>query len=265
MTDPLLRFVHISDTHISPDPEYARDWAPYHPNRGAEALVEQISALPFAPDFVLHTGDVAAAPDPAAYRLARELLGRIPYPVRYLAGNHDDAVMLQRELLGVEQPASPFDCVLEVNGVQVVCLDSCGPAEPPAGSLRSAQLARLSDLCASADPRPLVVAVHHNVLPTGIPWLDGYMGLTNGAALHRALLPARHRLRGVFFGHIHQNTQTVRDGILYASVLSPWYQIHAWPGQTDTVRELDAEPGFNVVTITAEQTFIRQHRYAPPS
>lgn len=265
MTEPLLRFVHISDTHLSPDPEYASDWAPYHPNRGAEALVEQINALPFTPDFVLHTGDVAAHPNPAAYQLARDLLGRIRFPVHYVAGNHDDAVMLQRELLGVERPADPFDYVFEVNGVQVVCLDSNGPAQEPAGSIRSAQLAWLADLCASADPRPLVVAVHHNVLPTGVPWLDSYMGLTNGAALHQALLPARHRLRGVFSGHIHQNTQTLRDGILYASVLSSWYQIHAWPGQTDTVREPDAEPGFSVVTITAGQTFIRQHRYAPPA
>lgn len=265
MTEPLLRFVHLSDTHLSVDPDYGQGWAPYHPRRGAEALVEQVNALPFAPDFVLHTGDVAAAPDAAAYRLARDLLGRIRFPVCYLAGNHDDAAMLQRELLGTEHPASPFDCEFEVNGVQIVCVDSNGPAEPPAGSVRPAQLARLADLCARADPRPLVVALHHNALPVGIPWLDDYMGLTNGEALHRALLPARHRLRGVFFGHIHQNTQTLRDGILYASAPSSWYQIHAWPGQTETVRDPGAEPGFNIVTITARQTFIRSHRYPLPS
>jgi Icc protein len=264
MTEPLLRFVHISDTHLSHDPDYARDWAPYHPRPGVEALVEQINALPFAPDFVLHTGDVVAAPDAAAYRLARELLGRIRFPVYYLAGNHDDPAMLQRELLGTERPVEPFDYHLEVNGVQIVCLDSTGPAEPPAGSIRSAQLARLADLCASADRHPLVVALHHNALPTGIPWLDDYMGLTNGLALHRALLPARHRLRGVFSGHIHQNTQTLRDGILYASVVSSWYQIHAWPGQTETVREPGAQPGYNIVTVTPEQTFIRCYRYALP-
>lgn len=265
MTEALLRFVHISDTHIHADPDYAPDWASVPPVRSAHRLVEEINALPFTPDFVLHTGDVAYDPDPAAYARARDILTGIRFPVYYLAGNHDDGTMLQRDFLGIDQPAATFDYSFDINGVQVVCIDSNGPAEPPAGYVRPAQLAWLVSICESADPRPLVVAVHHNALPTGIPWLDDYMGMTNGETFHRALMPARHRLRGVFFGHIHQNVQVMRDGILYCSVLSAWYQLHAWPGQTGTAHDDDAEPGFNVVTITRDQTFIRHHRYAPPA
>jgi hypothetical protein len=115
---------------------------------------------------------------------------------------------------------------------------------------------------APRDDRPLVVAVHHNIAPTGVPWLDDYMGLVNGDDLHRVLLKAGARLRGVSFGHVHQNVEVLRDGILYSSVLSSWNQFHAWPGMSDTTPDVCAEPGFNVVTVTRQQTFIRRYRFS---
>lgn len=262
MSDILLRFVHISDTHISHDPNYGQDHGyPIHPTPAAEALVEQLNNLPFTPDFILHTGDVAYDPHEPAYEVAREILGRIRYPVYYLAGNHDSREMLQRVLLRRETIQPTWHYQFELNGVQIVCLDSTGPAPEPSGTVSDEQLAWLREITESDDARPLVVAVHHNTLETGVPWLDTFMRMANGDALHAALLPARHRIRGVFYGHIHQSSQVLRDGILYSSVLGSWYQIHAWPGQTKTTLELDAPPGFNVVTITADQTHIRNHRY----
>lgn len=266
MPEILLRFVHISDTHISPNNNYNRDYASYPAYDGAAALVEQINALPFRPDFVLHTGDVTYDPDPAAYEVARELLGRIKYPVYYLPGNHDHAETLYKSLVGFKDPSTtPMLYEIEVNGVQIVCVDSNGPAPIPAGFVTPDQLLRLTEICAASDDdRPLVIAIHHNPIPVGIPWLDGWMGLTNGEAFHQALINARSRIRGVFFGHIHQNIDVMQDGILYSSVLSSWYQIHAWPNQTEAEYEPDAEPGFNVVSIARNQTFIRRHRFAMP-
>ncbi len=265
-TQPLLRFVHISDTHLNPDQRYTQDVAPHSAWRGAEVLVETLNALPFTPDFVLHTGDVAYDPHPAAYEAAHRLLSQIRYPVLYIGGNHDDPAAVQRIMM--TRGDQPLYYEQEINGVQLVLLDSNAPLppgyQPPSGHVDDAQLAWLNALCRADDPRPLVVAVHHNVLPSGIPWLDTYMALINGEAVHQALLQARHRLRGVFHGHVHMNLETLRDGILYSSVLSSWYQIHAWPGQTETVVDTGAEAGFNVVTVTAQQTLIRRHRYAVP-
>ena len=264
MTDILLRFVHISDTHISHDPAYGTDRSGYTPEKGAEALVERINSLPFVPDFVLHTGDVAYDPFPEAYGRAREILERIIYPVHYLAGNHDDSQMLQRLFLQRDDIQPKLNGEFEMNGVRVILLDSTGPVEQPRGIVSDEQLTWLGEICREDSTQPLVITVHHNPLPVGVPWLDEFMPMENGEALHQPLLPARHRIRGVFYGHIHQNSQTLRDGILYSSVLSSWYQLQSWPGQTDTLMETDAEPGFNIVTITADQTHIRCHRYPRP-
>ncbi len=260
MTNTILTFVHISDTHISAHPDYGRgEHGSFHSAReGAEALVAAVNALPFKPDFVLHTGDVAYDPDPSAYLSASEILSGIQYPVYYLAGNHDFPAELQRVLLNSAQPKTPFYYDFEINGIQIICLDSNGPAEPPRGFVDAQQLAWLEGLCSMPDERPLVVAVHHNTLPVGIPWLDDFMRITNGEALHKALLPARHRIRGVFSGHVHQHLDMYRDGILYSSTASSWCQFHAWPGQVDTIADTDGLPGFSIVTLTPEQTYIRR-------
>ena len=257
----LLRFVHISDTHISADPAYTLPEADHTPMEGARALVQQINSLPFTPDFVLHTGDVAFDPVLEAYQTARDILGQIRFPIYYLIGNHDHVGLLQQTMLDRAEILRPFDYEFEVKGVQIVCLDSNGPAKLPGGSLTAAQLEWLEGICQAPDTRPLVVAVHHNILPIGAPFWDEFMRMSNGEAFHRVLLAARQRLRGVFFGHVHQATETTRDGILYSSVLSSWYQLHCWPGQAKIEADRGADPGFNVVTITRNQTFIRRHRF----
>lgn len=261
----LVRFVHFSDTHLSADPQYTHDEADYTPMEGARALVNEINRLPFSPDFVLHTGDVTFDPVESAYHAAREILSQIRFPTYYLVGNHDDRLALQKVLLGVVAPRTPYYYEFEVNGVQIICLDSNGPAPYAGGVVSEDQMAWLGDRCRTPDVRPLVVAVHHNVLPIGAPFWDTFMRMTNGETFHQTLLPAQKRLRGVFFGHVHQPTEMVRDGILYSSVPSTWYQLHCYPGQADIHADRLAEPGFSVVTITRTQTFIRRHRFHVPA
>lgn len=260
----LLRFVHISDTHLSADPNYTHDEADYTALAGARELVRQVNALPFAPDFVLHTGDVAFDPFEDAYLAAREILSGIRYPVYYLPGNHDEAGMLQRVFLGRTEILPSFDYEFEVNGVQIVCIDSSRPDQYARGILLPEQLERIERIVSAPDKRPLVVAVHHNVLPIGAPFWDTFMRLTNGEELHRLLVRARDRLRGVFHGHVHMATDTYVDGVLYTSVPSSWYQLECWPGQSHIIEDRGAEPGFNVVTVTRTQTHIRRHRYHVP-
>lgn len=260
-----LTFVHISDTHINPDPNYSTSYADISPMIGAKALVEQVNALPFPIDFVLHTGDVAYDPDPEAYIASLEILSQIKHPLYYVAGNHDDSPTLQQIALGRDAPRETLHYAFEMNGVQVIIADSNGPVDPPAGYISDHQLDWLRGLCEANDDRPLVIAVHHNVLPVNVPWLDHYMGIQNGVMFHDAILPAKHRIRGVFFGHVHQNLDIVKDGILYSSCLSSWAQFQAYPTMTHTTSDAGAEPGFSVVQVTPDQTFIRRYRYPLPT
>ena len=124
----MVRFVHISDTHIAADPFYAAYGHAPLPN--LEALVTKINALTFPVDFVLHTGDLTADGSEEAYQLARRVLAGLRLPIHYVAGNHDDSDILQRSMLDRAPRGPRFDYRIAINGVEVAIFDSRGPNDP---------------------------------------------------------------------------------------------------------------------------------------
>jgi 3',5'-cyclic-AMP phosphodiesterase len=260
-----LRFIHISDTHIHSDTNYTSPIAKFTPLVGARALLKALRQVPFTPDFILHTGDVAYDPAPEVYPFIAEFFSEIKVPVYYLRGNHDNAAALQKILLKRETVQDYLYYEFEAKGVQILCLDSNGPHSPvnPSGFIMEEQLDWLDERCAADDERPLVVAVHHNIVPVGVPWLDEWMRTENGEEVHAILRQARDRLCGVFFGHIHQNTQTLRDGVNYISSASSWGQLIAYPMPENTmyITDIDAQPSFNIVTITDTTCSVRRHEF----
>lgn len=262
-----LRFLHISDTHINPNRNYIKSYASYTPIRGVEAMVREINALSFVPDFILHTGDVAFDPAPDIYVAVKDALADLPAPIHYLVGNHDDSVAFQRDLIGRDaaEITDYYYYDFEVQGVQVVCLDSNGPHDPqkPSGAIVQAQLDWLEAICTSDDPRPLVIATHHNVLPAYVPWLDSWMRTENGEALHAVIKQASGRLRAVFHGHIHQNIQIIRDGVTYISAGSTWCQFKSQPDPSNEhlIHDRQTLPSFNMVTMTPHTTSVIRHSF----
>ena len=263
MPETLLRFVHISDTHYA-TPDYERPPSRFDPRTGARRLIEQVNALPFTPDFILHTGDVAYNPHPEIYPEIKALFAAFKAPLRYIPGNHDHSAALQQTMMEREEVAYPLYYADEFNGVRLIFLDSNHPdVAPPAGRVSDEQLTWLHAQIAADDPRPIVVAVHHPLLKTHTSqWYDVFMMTENGDDVHRALLPAAGRIRGVFSGHVHHSLTFHRDGILYSAVKSSWTQFAIRPGQDmETLNDLPADPGFNVVTLTDESTYVQRYTY----
>ncbi|MDX1615523.1 MAG: metallophosphoesterase [Candidatus Promineifilaceae bacterium] len=267
MADQTLTFVHISDTHFGPTADFQRhDVAPLP---CARRLVETINTLPVRPDFIVHTGDVTSDPEPAAYRLAARTLGQLQAPVYYVNGNHDTAAAIRQYMtLASHTPAGSdpdrLSYTFTVKGYRFLVLDARGPDDiDPHGILDPSQLELVAQE-ATPDGPPLTVFVHFPVLPLNSPWMDANMLILNGEELHQALLPARTRLRGVFHGHVHQPMQTVRDGIIYFSVASAFFQFGAWPNDLVTSYDPDHLPGFAFVHLLPDQTIVHQHTFPRP-
>ncbi len=260
-------FAHISDTHLGPTPGHTTHGTFALP--AAQRLVDRLNQLPFRPDFVIHTGDITADPHPASYAAARETFSVLRMPVYYVRGNHDAAADIKEFMsMGSKEDLSAVQDQLtyafEVKGHRFLVLDTLGPPEhAPQGYLSETQM-NLLQKEATADGPPLTIFLHHPVLVMDSPWMDANMLIMNGEEVHNALLPARERLRGVFFGHIHQSTQTVRDGILYVAAGSSANQFASWPSDDDVQHIDDEPPAFNFVRLMPGQTMIRQHRFPRP-
>lgn len=259
-----MQFIHISDTHIHPDPNFIEEGAQFESVVGMETLMKHIKALPFRADFVLHTGDIVYHADAEAYAAVQRLAANFNLPMYYVAGNLDDARLIQTLLMGRAESELQAELyyTFAVNDVQIACLDSNRTASHPVNHISDVQLDWLRSLCNADDDRPLIVAVHHNPLAVGVPWLDNKMRITNGDALHELFLNAHRRPLGVFHGHIHQNIEVVRDGIPYSSVASSCFQFQGYIGlETPFPVEPDGYPGYSVVTVTDQQLFCRRYAY----
>ena len=92
-----------------------------------------------------------------------------------------------------------------------------------------------------------------------------FFGVTNGVQVHDAFKAAVPRLQGVFFGHIHQVVDMVRDGVYYSCVQSPISQPVLIPGGLSAEGlQHEPNPGFTLVVVTSEQTYFRRVNYPMP-
>lgn len=292
MSNVLLTFAHISDTHLTGNPNHS--YGPGHyservlayfqslKERGVDigsghkaavpaevanqVLVDEVNRVPFQLDFVLHTGDVMTDPDSAEeYALPGKLFTGLNAPIYYLPGNHDHKAGLSSLMPAVTFHNNALDYVIEQNGVRLICVDTATNGVDHGGCLTDEQLAWLETQLMTEPEKPLMVAMHHLPISLGNEMMD-FFGLSNGEAVHAVLRKAVPRLRAVFFGHIHQVVDIVQDGVYYCCVQSPMGQPDLWPAVTPTGRrEIAATPGFSIVIVTPERSYIRRYVYPAPT
>ena len=255
----MVRFIHISDCHIGPDPAFVT--CGHNPYRELRELVGVINALPFPFDFVLHTGDVVDQACTANYELAGSVLTQLKAPVYYLPGNHDCAVLMQSTLLQKSNALERYDQSFNIGGVQFLLLDSRG-VNTAGGELLPSQLERLEAFCEAGDG-PLVIGMHHPPISLDVPWLDDdpAMSLSNRESCLRAMKSAGQRLRGIFFGHVHRAFQVVQDGLFFSSAPSIFGQLKTWPGLAAPVLAKEEAPGYCVATVDERRTIVQQYSF----
>lgn len=259
----MLEIIHISDTHFGP--ERSHEIRGSHTCARAEALVRAVNGLPFQPDFIVHTGDVANDPDTGAYALAEEVLSKLKPPVFYATGNHDDVTMMRDALTFGEHelliPESDDQLCYRIGGaaseVEFFVVDGkVPPEEGPHGFLSENQVEAVLDNV-SGD-RPVAVFLHYPLSPIGSKWIDQHLLVTNGPQFQKALFEkAGSHLRGFFFGHLHRGIQLYRDGVLQSGVSSPACEFTAGPDD-DFCEFLAGGPiPFHHVTFTEDTTMVK--------
>ncbi|MCY4145893.1 MAG: metallophosphoesterase [Chloroflexi bacterium] len=256
----MTTFLHISDTHISGNPAYHPPWmtaGTNHPNVGAKKLLRAIKQLPYAIDFILHTGDVCAEPLADDYHCARDLLDNLPAPIILMPGNHDSGDLLDAIMHDGTGRHVLRDAHLRLGGLHVIALDTSGGGDH-APSLRPQQLDWLESALESCQDGQVIVAAHNPLLKTGVAWLDDSMRVQNGAAAHAILARHSHRIAGVLHGHIHQPTLSCADGVSYISCPSTWSNLAAYPDLAVDEPDPHCPPGYNLLMLRETRLFARR-------
>ncbi len=278
MSNILLRFAHISDTHIEPEagarerrmaslerikgltvfPDFVMSAVMDHEKlhlsdalpfpsavAASTALVEELNQLSL--DFVLHTGDIVNHGTPDEYAETARIFAELNHPIYYAAGNHDKVENLYAGLLDKPAVKEPLDYSFAVNNVQMVVLDSATNGEGIQWRVSPQQLEWLRTQIAADDPRPLIVAIHHPPVKINVDWLDFFI-VTNWEEIQATLEEAGPRLRAVLSGHVHLPIDCYRNGVLYSIVPEVYSLI----------------PGYSVITVTTDDVLIERCTFPKP-
>lgn len=248
-----IRFVQISDTHFGPTKDFT-----FHgktPYSDGLKLVEEINRLPFKPDFVIHTGDLISFQHDDAYSIAEEVLKGLNVPMYFTTGNHDDPILLNKFSLfasrnNLSDIPNSVSYSFEFNKHLFIVIDAKHPDDAnPSGVISDLILQKLANLL-ETNKLPFTIFTHFPPLHIDAPWMDKNLLISNGNLLHEIITKHSTRSCGVFFGHIHQPLQIVRDGITYISAPSTTFQFGGWPTDNEILSYNDGGvPGVNIVSI----------------
>jgi len=235
-----LRLIQFSDPHLFTDPEGRIKGVCSH--ESLRAVLAHARARHWNADALLLTGDLVHD-EPGGYVHVRELFGALGKTVYCLPGNHDDLPAYTAALSG-----APFQLGghIDFPHWRVVMLDSVVPGQVH-GSLSAAELQRLEQCLSDAGDRHVLVALHHHPVALASRWLDE-VRLQNSAELF-AVTDRHPNVRGICWGHVHQQFDVRRKGVRLMAVPSTCAQF--LPSSEDFAVDT-AAPGYRRMTLHAD-------------
>ncbi len=229
-----LRLVQVTDTHLNR--ERGGDLLGLDTDFSLQHVLDLVRKGRPEIDLVLATGDISDHGSEEAYGRALGYFGQLNSPVMWLPGNHDRADSMA-EILGID---GELPRLAESSGWQVVMLNSQIPGEV-GGRLGAGELQHLQESLEDAQHRSLhsLVCLHHQPVAMGSAWIDQQMVEDRDAFLQ--LIDGFSGVRGILWGHVHQQLDRVRNGVKLMSTPSTCIQFA--PG-SDDFKVDDIAPGY---------------------
>jgi Icc protein len=238
MSRRALKVIQITDTHLYAD--IRGSLLGLNTEQSLESVITSARARHMPADVILATGDLAHDGTPAAYQRIFTHLKGFGIPVYCLAGNHDEAHTLQ--------------CTMEkglLRYVEHAChgnwhfifLNSTVPGME-GGHLGSAALQSLDTHLESMPETHTLVCLHHQPVMMGSRWLDS-MAVDNADDFF-AIIDRHPQVRGILWGHVHQQFDRTRKNVKLMATPSTCIQF--LPGSS-TFAVDEAAPGYRWLSL----------------
>jgi 3',5'-cyclic-AMP phosphodiesterase len=249
-----VRLIQLTDTHLEADP--GAELKGINVRRTLTAVLDLVRS--HEPDFsaFLLTGDLSHDETLASYRALSDLIRPFGRPAFALAGNHDDPAAMTEGFsmagggvrTGRNHPLGNWHLVLA---------DSRIPGEV-GGRLSESEQAALDRVLSTRREASTLLALHHHPVPTGTAWMDA-IALENPEALED-LLKRHPQVRGVVWGHVHQEQDAAREGVRLLGTPATCIQFHP----TSQAFALDDRPpGYRWIDLRADGTLATGVRRLP--
>ncbi|MGM0954025.1 MAG: 3',5'-cyclic-AMP phosphodiesterase [Pseudomonadota bacterium] len=227
-----LRVLQLTDPHLMASADGSL--LGVNTRDSLSAVIDEALAVHGQPDLLLATGDITQDASAEAYRVFGEKLQAFHCPSLWIAGNHDDAGVLNQ--IAAEYQANQRQRVQ--GGWHFIMLDSSVPGKVY-GELPESELAFLEKALCAHPELPAMVCLHHHPVSVGADWMEE-IGLKNRDAFWQ-ILDKHPQVEIVLWGHIHQDLEQQRNGVQL--IASPSTCIQFAAGATDFAVESLA-PGY---------------------
>lgn len=236
-----LRVLQVTDTHLFAD--LSGQLIGVDTERSYAEVMEKVLGEFWPVDLILATGDLVHDGSESGYRRLKGQLEDLAVRTLVIPGNHDDPAVMRRIFSAGRVTWS--DSAL-LGQWQFVMLDS-SLAGSAAGHLTRSQLLMLEQCLTSYPDHYALVCLHHHPIAIGCDWIDR-IAVDNGCELFE-VLDRHERVRGVVWGHVHQEFETIRHGVRLLA--SPSTCVQFRPRQRDFAVD-DAPPGFRWLQLYAD-------------
>jgi len=242
-TDRNYRIVQITDSHLFADRKTVFDGLNTYDTLCD--VVELVRKQQPEIDCLLCTGDLAQDSSIQAYHNFLEALAPLKAPQMWLPGNHDIRSNMQQSL---ERNSVYLNRSCQVGNWRIIMLNSNVEGKVY-GLLDQKELADLDLELADSERNGshALVCVHHNCLPVKAAWLQQHC-LKNSEELFAVTDRYRH-VRGILYGHIHQEFESSRHDVKVMATPSTCIQFHP---TNDEFTLDDAQPGYRWLDLTPE-------------
>lgn len=217
MTVDALKVVIFSDLHLVPEGEVSNT---LDTTARLKEGVAHFNAHHSDADLLILAGDLADLGEAEAYLRLADTIKDFSVSPQLMLGNHDDRPTFLATLGAEHADENGFvQKVLDVKGHRVILLDSTEPGLV-AGRLCETRLSWLRARLAEAADRPVIVVLHHHVVPLRTN-VDRIILENSDAFLD--VLSTHKDIRQVIMGHVHVTTTGTWRGIHFTTLKGGHY------------------------------------------
>lgn len=217
-----LRFVQVSDSHLgfkgTANPDVTATFA---------TAVNQVNALGYEPDFVMHTGDITHLSTAAEFGQARDIMSDLRTPrVLTVPGEHDainDGGRTYRKFFGAQTQGEGWYS-FDIKGVHVISLVNTTSVDA-LGHLGPDQLEFVRrDIAGLSSETPVILFSHIPLFAMYPKW-----GWSTDDAVRLLAMFRRFGSVTCLNGHVHQLFKKVEGNVTFHSAAPTCYPLPA-PG-----------------------------------
>ncbi len=232
-----FRLIQISDIHLFADAK--RDLLGVKTEDSFQAVIDLLHQHEKHMDLILLSGDIAQDNSHDAYVRVAQALESFHVPVYCVPGNHDDPHTMAK-VYPLATISNERHIVLK--NWHIILLNS-QRHQAVEGNFAESELIYLQRCLQKYPEHHAIIVFHHQPVPVGSKWLDN-LGLKNAKEFWR-VVKQYPKVHTVLFGHVHQEFETMVEGIKCYAVPSTCIQFKC----QDAFKLENLPPGYRWVDL----------------